>query len=165
MDGYVSKPVKINELETAILAAMGWAPAGSAGGNLSTGTAPPASARITMDLPSILERLGGDEKLLDEVIGIFIDEAPRHLKNLGEALASGDFEAVERSAHSLKGELGYLGIEEILRKARDLERLGRDRDLARAGEIYMSFATDMDAVIAGLRAFEHSAASAPKARP
>jgi HPt (histidine-containing phosphotransfer) domain-containing protein len=53
-----------------------------------------------------LERLGGDEKLLHEVIGIFLEEVPQHLAGLEQAIAQGDARAVEEIAHKLKGELG-----------------------------------------------------------
>ena len=60
-----------------------------------------------------LERLGGDETLLHEVIEIFLNDVPKHMASLGRAIAAGDAVAVEGAAHTLKGELGYLGISEV----------------------------------------------------
>ena len=51
----------------------------------------------------ILDRLWEDEKLLHEVIQIFIDEAPKHLDTLRSALGQGDAEGLEKIAHSMKG--------------------------------------------------------------
>ena len=47
--------------------------------------ATPASA-VTWDRGKMLERLGGDEKLFHEVIGIFLQEVPRHMASLKQAI-------------------------------------------------------------------------------
>jgi signal transduction histidine kinase/DNA-binding response OmpR family regulator len=86
MDGYVSKPINIKELDMAIAAAMGWpAPAGDETGR-AVQQEPFALMDFEIDFARILERLGGDEKLLHEVIEIFIDQAPQHVDALRVAL-------------------------------------------------------------------------------
>jgi HPt (histidine-containing phosphotransfer) domain-containing protein len=45
-----------------------------------------------------LERLGGDEKLLHEVIEIFLEEVPKHMASLRQAIAQGNAEAIEEMA-------------------------------------------------------------------
>ena len=66
------------------------------------------------NMAKTLEQLGGDEMLLQEVMDIFLEEAPKHMAALHLAVAQGIAETVETTAHSLKGELGYLGLPEIL---------------------------------------------------
>lgn len=80
----------------------------------------------------MLERLGGDEKLLEEVIEIFLEEVPNHLAGLRQALTRQDAESAERLAHSLQGELGYMGVVALLQAARELEEKGRTSDFQRA---------------------------------
>jgi two-component system, sensor histidine kinase and response regulator len=75
-----------------------------------------------------LERLGGDENLLHEVLEIFLEEVPKHLVELREAIIKQDAESAERIAHSLQGELGYLSIAELSHRARELEEKGRTSD-------------------------------------
>jgi HPt (histidine-containing phosphotransfer) domain-containing protein len=82
-----------------------------------------------------LERLGGDEDLLREVCRIFLDESPNMLRKLQEAIVDTDAEAVMRAAHSLKGELGYLGAPEAAQAARGLEDMGHEKNLSRAPEL------------------------------
>jgi HPt (histidine-containing phosphotransfer) domain-containing protein len=156
MDGYISKPINFKEMEKAIASAMGWAPAIGPGTGIAVPAEPSSSTHFPIDFTRILERLGGDEKLLREVIEIFIEQAPRHVQTLRQALADGDTEAVANAAHSLKGELGYFGIEDVLHKARELERLGREHGLAEAEEIFAFFETDMDKLVATLRYSEWS---------
>jgi HPt (histidine-containing phosphotransfer) domain-containing protein len=98
----------------------------------------------------ILDRLGEDEKLLREVIQIFVDEAPKHLDTLS-ALGQGDAEALEKITHSMKGELAYLGISEVSQKARELEELGRKHDLEQASRIFPSFEAEVSAIVAAIR--------------
>ena len=80
-----------------------------------------------MGLAKTLEQLGGDETLLQEIVGIFLEQVPKHLAALCLAVAQGIAETVETTAHTLKGELGYMGLPEILQRARELEEMGRGR--------------------------------------
>lgn len=82
-----------------------------------------------------LARLGGDEALLRELCEIFLDECPKLVQKLRQALATDDPEAVMRAAHSLKGELGYLGATAAAQASRELEDMGHEKNIARAGEV------------------------------
>jgi HPt (histidine-containing phosphotransfer) domain-containing protein len=95
-----------------------------------TDSGPEISAAVLLpwDPQQTLERLGGDEKLLQEVMEIFLQEVPKHLAGLREAITQQQAETAERIAHSLQGELGYLGIAELSQGARDLEEKGRTAD-------------------------------------
>ena len=135
----------------AIAAVMGWPQPASEGTGRTAQQKPPASTDLKIDFARIQERLGGDEKLLREVIEIFIEQAPQHVDTLRVALIKKDASAVEKAAHSIKGELGYLGVSGVLDKARELERLGREDGLAEAGEIFTCFENDIDQIIAALR--------------
>jgi two-component system, sensor histidine kinase and response regulator len=88
----------------------------------------PSAAVAPWNPDQALERLGGDEELLHEVMEIFLEEVPKHLAGLRKAITEQDAETVERIAHSLQGELGYLGIAELLHGACELEEKGRTSD-------------------------------------
>ena len=94
-----------------------------------------------------LERLGGDEDLLRELCQIFLEESPKLLEKLRDAVFSKDTEAVRRAAHGLKGELGYLGATKAVQAASELEDMGHANNLSRARE---SFAV-LDCEFAALR--------------
>ncbi|HEY1463940.1 MAG TPA: Hpt domain-containing protein [Terriglobales bacterium] len=76
-----------------------------------------------------LDRVGGDESLLQELCQIFLSGYPRLLEKLREAVVLGDPVALQQAAHSLKGELGYLGAPEATDIARSMEDMGRERNL------------------------------------
>jgi len=80
--------------------------------------------------------LGGDEELFRELCEIFIEESPKLLQKLRQAIAESDPDAVMRAAHSLKGELGYLGAEAAVQASRRLEDMGHDKNLAQATEVF-----------------------------
>jgi HPt (histidine-containing phosphotransfer) domain-containing protein len=51
----------------------------------------------------ILERLEGSQELLEELIQLFLEEAPQLVAAMREALEKGDMPGLRQSAHSMKG--------------------------------------------------------------
>jgi signal transduction histidine kinase/DNA-binding response OmpR family regulator len=140
MDGYVPKPVNRAALKQAITAV---APAGT---SWTSAYLP----EITWDMDRTLSGLGGDEKLLSEVVSIFVNGIPRHLAGLQQAIAQGDAKTVEEIAHTLRGELGYLEIAEISRQARELEEMGRNQDLRDASSLYEVLSSGIEQVVTSI---------------
>jgi HPt (histidine-containing phosphotransfer) domain-containing protein len=95
--------------------------------------------------------LGGDEKLFHEVVDIFLSEGPEQVANLRHAIANGDSAGIERTAHSLKGELGYLGISQVSEQASELEGMGRRHDLHKSAALFAAFDTEMSAILNSMR--------------
>jgi two-component system, sensor histidine kinase and response regulator len=156
MDGYVTKPIKSQDVEEAITEVLGEGggtePVSRVNATPEATPAPPAASAIAWDMSDTLERLGGDEELFHEVMEIFLVDVPKHLVSLGQAIAMGDADAVERTAHTLKGELGYLGISEVSRKAREMEELGRKPDLRLAASRYSEFEPELSALLISMHA-------------
>jgi CheY-like chemotaxis protein/HPt (histidine-containing phosphotransfer) domain-containing protein len=155
MDGYVSKPISSRDLAEAIASILH--PQGESTPVISMEVkppdpTPPSAPRIVWNMGETLERLGGDETLFHEVIEIFLDDVPKHMASLGRAITAGDAEAVEGAAHTLKGELGYLGISEISQKARELEEFGRNSDLRFAADLYATLASELSGLLTSMRA-------------
>ena len=81
------------------------------------------------DPEALLARLGGDEDLLREVVGLFLDESPRLLGEAEAALAAGDAGRLEQTAHRLKGAIRNFGTSPAAEAAGRLEALGRSGNL------------------------------------
>ncbi len=111
-----------------------------------------------------LERLGGDEKLLHEIMQIFADEVPKHLSGLRNAITQQNAETVEQIAHSLQGELGYLSLPEVSLAARELEEKGRNADFQGALRLLPSFEADVSRLLQ-LMVAEERAAGSPEVSP
>lgn len=91
-----------------------------------------------------LDRLGGDEELLRELCQIFLEESPKLLHKLRDAVAAEDPEAVALAAHSLKGELSYLGAVEASQIANRLEEMGRVKKLSHAAKTLAALETEVE---------------------
>jgi len=124
MDGYITKPVRFSDIEQTL---SGLAKTPVTAGRTSSEAAP-------WNKTEALNRIGGDEELLQELCQIFLDESPKLLQKLRQAVTDGDSEGVMRAAHSLKGESSYLGASATSQAARQLEEMGRSKDLSRAGD-------------------------------
>ena len=90
-----------------------------------------------VDRDVALDRVGGDRELLREVAELFLDDYPRELANLKEALAHRDASLVERCSHSLKGSVSNFGAPEVFSVALALEEQGRAGKLDGAGELLL----------------------------
>jgi signal transduction histidine kinase/ligand-binding sensor domain-containing protein/DNA-binding response OmpR family regulator len=134
MDGYVSKPVQVDELLRAIEMVTPAAPATS-GGRTEGGAPSPIDAAMA--------RMDGDAALLRELGALFLEDGPRLLEEIRRAVAAGDAEIVQRVAHTLKGTLGTLGGPDAPAAARALESLARDGRTAEFGGAFTSLETEM----------------------
>jgi two-component system sensor histidine kinase/response regulator len=155
MDGYISKPINGRELEKAIAGALYGQDATQAGKSSKTHEPDVApDSAISWDIAQTLERLGGDEKLLHEVVEIFLEEGPKQMTTLRHAIAEGNAADIEKTAHSLKGELGYLGVSEVSKKAHELEEMGRKHNLQHTAEVFAAFETGISGVLTSMRGMD-----------
>ena len=131
MDDYVSKPASSDQLRDVIAKVSRRQPSACSG---ELPSVPNTLQR--WNSAEVLRRLEGNESLLRELTQIFLDETPRQLEALSQAIAAGDSKAVERTAHSLKGELNCLGLIGAGEKAREIESIGRERAAESAQEVF-----------------------------
>src|SRR5262249_13210457 len=96
MDAYLSKPLRLGELEQVLGELFPAAPAGRAA----------APVNPVIDYPAALARLGGDESLLGELIEVFCQDCPILLAELGEAVSEGSAATIALKAHRLNGFAG-----------------------------------------------------------
>ena len=80
----------------------------------------------------VLERLDGDEDLLQELVAIFLEHAHQQVQRLREALGTGNAPDLVHQAHSLKGAATGLGAEALGMIAARLELAGKSGRLADA---------------------------------
>jgi signal transduction histidine kinase/CheY-like chemotaxis protein/HPt (histidine-containing phosphotransfer) domain-containing protein len=158
MDGYIAKPVTIKEIQKTISNIFGLQQDSR---NRLELTSRPS---VSWDPLKALEKVEGDEILLRELIGIFLQESPRQLSQLSEAIEVADRDGVERTAHSLKGELKYLGLIEAARQASEFERIGREGDLHLAADKFRNFQAEIRAVTAAMHRVLQAPSSASLTR-
>jgi PAS domain S-box-containing protein len=136
MDGYVSKPVRPDELGQAIDAVLPPAPAPPA--------APDVDGAALLDRTEALRRVAGDARLLRELVGLFLGDCPRLLDALRAALARGDAGQVRIAAHTLKGSLLCFAAGPAALAAQHLEALAARGDLTGAADAADALTREID---------------------
>ena len=115
MNGYITKPFKIKELKSALL-------------NLSFCV----SQERNYEYEYFLKAFGGDKDLLSELFGVFSREWPEKKQTLRQSLAEKNYELFKRTAHNIKGNIGYFQLPQLYDMALALEKLGGKKDLSQA---------------------------------
>ncbi|MFO7917244.1 MAG: PAS domain S-box protein [Anaerolineae bacterium] len=126
MDDYLPKPVQPQELARVI---GRWLPQDS---QESQGGSAAGSGAEVFDRADLLERLDGDEEIARKVIKVFLEDAPRRLAVLEDALEKGDAALVQRQAHTLKGAASNLAAPALQAAALRVEEAAEADDLSRA---------------------------------
>jgi PAS domain S-box-containing protein len=124
MDGYVTKPLRPEDLFAALESLAGGSDADANG---PPAALPPSPAAVALDRAVALERVGGDEELLKELAGLCADECPKLLAEIRGAVERKDGPTLRMSAHTLKGSVATLGAGATADAARRLEEMGRDQ--------------------------------------
>jgi CheY-like chemotaxis protein/HPt (histidine-containing phosphotransfer) domain-containing protein len=139
MDGYISKPAKMADIQNALQQVR------HETGETTSGESEDATSP-TWNRAAALERVGGDAALLDELIQIFFQEYPELAERLHEALENGDLRSVREPAHTLKGALGYLCLPEIAELAQRIEKASRSDDSRGLAELVERLTSSIDGV-------------------
>ena len=87
------------------------------------------------DGSNLLELFEGDEEAIATVLEIFIDDAPKQIELMKEALEAGDSGAVQRQAHSLRGAAGNVGACALEELSLQAENAGDAGDLEAAAAV------------------------------
>jgi CheY-like chemotaxis protein/HPt (histidine-containing phosphotransfer) domain-containing protein len=142
MNDYISKPVKLPELQAALQQAV-WSAAPAAA---PTPPFPPAAAAgeslLVLDttvLAALRDLRDPDEPdPVPELIQLFLQDAPQRLAALDDAVARTEASGVREAAHSLKGSSNNIGARRLAHLCDELEQKARKADLTDApGQIAM----------------------------
>jgi CheY-like chemotaxis protein len=137
MDGYVTKPIRPDELFVSIDRAItqsrlpGAALAGKFG---------------VFDRDAALEFVGGDEEILRQVIEAFLAEWPGLLKSAQEAMTGADDARLCFAAESIKDHLGVLAAHAAYSAANEMESACHARQIVRARAAFNRLQEEIDAL-------------------
>jgi signal transduction histidine kinase/CheY-like chemotaxis protein len=140
MDVFLTKPVSSVCLHHAIATAF-------KGENAESITSAPSPEMVPAWSIQRLRENIGDETLVREILHIFTEETPKQLATLESAIQKGDTATIEQVAHTLKGELRYLGIADAAAQAQDLERMGHDQSLGSVSPVFRQFKEQLLAAV------------------
>jgi HPt (histidine-containing phosphotransfer) domain-containing protein len=100
--------------------------------------------REVLDMEEVLERIGGDTKLLRDIAELFLEKIPGLLLRVKEAAIRSDPKALERNAHTIKGSASNLAAKAVCEAALKLEEMGRFNDLTKVGEAVASLEVEIE---------------------
>jgi len=158
MDGYVSKPIRVADVEQAVTQAMAANQSSNAG---STSTAEDS----LVDEAAILSGMDGNRKLLRDLTRIFVADCPKQLVEIKAAIQMGDAERLRRAAHALKGSVGNFAAKKAFAIAGQLETMGKNGNLDAAQGICVALEGELSQLIRELKKLTmNSRARDPKLR-
>ena len=106
MDDYLTKPVKIADFQAALVR---WRPA----------SAPPLAPTVDLEVLSVLA--GGDKDDNAELVVLFLDTTTAQLEQMRSCAAAGDFAALRRVCHAVRGGAHSLGAPGLAARSGSLE--------------------------------------------
>lgn len=131
MDAYISKPIRPTEIFRTIATVLpDFAPS-------ATDLLPASTLPDVLDERALLSQVGGDIKLLRQLITIFLADSPRALAQIQKAIRGGDLEAIRKTAHAFRGSVSIFAAPAAVRSAVELETLVREGDLVRIKKAFV----------------------------
>ncbi len=114
MNAYMSKPFKPAELRRAIQLALSGSRPADAVALPPVVPEPPAVQlpETVTDLTFLRSFASGNSEKVAKYVGMFLQNGQRLLGEIEAALPAGDWEGLKIAAHSLKPQLGYMGVKE-----------------------------------------------------
>ncbi len=105
-----------------------------------------SSSRAILDRDGALQRLGGDEELLDELVKLFSENIPQQIVKLGEAIKIADMELARQIAHSVKGAAANVGAVTVQHGALQAESSAREGEIGQVQYHYENIKVEMEKV-------------------
>ncbi len=145
MDDYVAKPCSLQDLRRALGRWLCGMPpgsdqpaaqppgAGDAAAIDAAAAAPVINARTLDALEALLPQKGAS--VVRTVIAAYLDDAPKRLRAMHEAVSAADADALRKAAHALKSGSRNVGAEALGTMAEDIEKLGKAGDVPTASEL------------------------------
>jgi CheY-like chemotaxis protein len=145
MDGYLSKPIRPQELDEVLddyVARLG--------DNRAPAALTLRDPIMWVDEAELMHRLSGDYALLAELAEIFRDDYPRQLSLAYQAVEEKDAERLRRVGHTLRGALANLGAMGPCVTAERVEKIGESGDFSLAGPALTQLERELSCVLASL---------------
>ncbi|MEE9602224.1 MAG: response regulator [Thermoguttaceae bacterium] len=133
MDEYIAKPIRAKRLCDTIERVLGMA---------GTPLSPTPETELpetddegeTWDWSRIIRGVEGNHDVLRGIVEASLDESPRLIEEIRQAIRNGDAAAVQRSAHTLMASARFFGIRRLSDSVRRLEDMGKEENLDGAEE-------------------------------
>jgi signal transduction histidine kinase/DNA-binding response OmpR family regulator/HPt (histidine-containing phosphotransfer) domain-containing protein len=102
-------------------------------------TTSPLDARALAQI-RVLHRTGAPN-LLGKIIGLYLDNSPKLLQQVRDAVVNADSKAMWQAAHSLKSSSANLGATQVAALCKQIEQRGREQQLEDVAELLQALET------------------------
>jgi HPt (histidine-containing phosphotransfer) domain-containing protein len=99
-----------------------------------------------MNFKELGENLGLEEEEYRELIELFVDTGTADFEKIQSGLASNNADQVMRSAHTIKGAAGNLGLTELSDMAKIIEQNATDNHLEGLDQVVHQLKTHFEAI-------------------
>ncbi|MEE8526894.1 MAG: response regulator, partial [Thermoanaerobaculia bacterium] len=153
MDGYLSKPVQISELMTALLASSGEEQEAEQPVAPHLPRAPvPASAPIDRDKILQLRQLEQETTsgLVERLLDVFLRSSAADITAMRRAIGGQDRPRLREAAHHLKGSCGNLGADTLAALSEQLESSAPEAGVEELGTLLRQIESELEKVLEAL---------------
>jgi len=139
MDGYVSKPLKTNELLSVMRELVI-----ERRGNTVIAAPPQVERGDIFNVEQALASVDNDMDLFREIVLLLSEECPKTMADIHTAIEEGNAHRLNRSAHALKGSVANFGARFAFETALKLEMMGKNGDLTGGREMFAVLAEEVE---------------------
>jgi signal transduction histidine kinase/response regulator RpfG family c-di-GMP phosphodiesterase len=159
MDDYLSKPINMDDIEKMILKWSGVNKSQTFEDNMKRKTELQEKETPLINQTAIqrLMDIGKqtDPGFLQQVLDMFVKQAPLDIKNIVQGFESGDFALMWKTAHKLKGTCLNIGAQRLAETCKEIERKGRNLENAGLLGLCMQLDKEYNATIIELKNLFH----------
>ncbi len=156
-DSVLGKPFRLESLEATLR--------NPAMGGMVDGLPERQPTKEDAKLEDLLNRVGGDDKLLRQMIRTFLRETPKRMEALRKTLQRKDGGELSSRAHALKGSVSIFGALLAIQHTQSLQDLGRFGDFDECNRVFTQLEEEIAKLQQNLRGYakESSAGSSSEA--
>jgi HPt (histidine-containing phosphotransfer) domain-containing protein len=104
-----------------------------------------------VDLALLSDAAGNDEARMRDLVGLYFRQMSEQMPLLRAAIAAGSAGEVRRIAHRCAGSSASCGMAGVVPPLRDLERMGKERELGGAARVFADLERRLELVRDRLR--------------
>lgn len=109
--------------------------------------------KLTLDLTFLNEISGGDQDFIKDVLNTFLEEMPKDIEQMNQAILQQDNKMIGRMAHKTKSTLQTLGLHDLKKLALTIEQSIKDEPATPKAVVWAKeFIQHMDQVYPNVKA-------------
>jgi signal transduction histidine kinase/DNA-binding response OmpR family regulator len=132
MDGYIAKPITVNELHSIFVNYLSHKRQGGfkmkEQNKIIKKATLPAPQEKNFDFKGLEERLMRDVPLIKEVIDLFLTQTEIELAEISRFIQHKDFKELHNLSHKIKGSSGNIGMMTLSQIANELDNSSKEKD-------------------------------------